>query len=78
MRQPKIGLLPLYLELYDNAMPEVRPRIDGFVATVAAELRNRGLDVVDAPVCRLKPEFAQAVRSFEESGAHAIVTLHLA
>lgn len=78
MKQPKVGLLPLYLELYDNAMPEVRPRIDEFLALITAELQKRGLDVVNTPVCRIKSEFAQAVRSFEEARADAIVTLHLA
>jgi len=78
MKQPKVGLLPLYLELYDNAMPEVRPRIDEFLSLIAAELQKRGLDVVDTPVCRIKPEFVKAVRSFEEAKADAIVTLHLA
>ena len=76
--QPKIGLLPLYLELYDSAMPEVRPRVDRFLDTIARELRVRGLEVVDAPVCRVKPEFERAIRSFEEAGADAVVTLHLA
>lgn len=78
MRKPKIGLLPFYLELYDRAMPEVRPRIDAFKDTIANELRERGLDVVDVPVCRIKPEFVKAVHTIEQSGADAIVTLHLA
>ncbi|MGC8861225.1 MAG: L-arabinose isomerase family protein [Armatimonadota bacterium] len=76
--QPKIGLLGLYLELYDDAMPEVRPRIDAFLETIASELCARGLDVVDGPVCRVKNEFQQVIRSFEQAGADAIVTLHLA
>ncbi len=78
MRQPKVGLLPFYIELYDKAMPEVRPRVDEFRATISSELRKRGLDVIDVPVCRTKPEFARAVKTIENSGADAIVTLHLA
>ena len=78
MRKPRVGLLPLYLELYDNAMPEIRPRIDGFLATIAGELRNRGIDVINVPVCRVKPEFERAVKTFEELAPDAIVTLHLA
>lgn len=74
----RIGLMPLYIELYDSAMPEVRPRIDEFLATIAGELRGRGLEVVETPVCRVKHEFEGAIRRFEASGAHAIVTLHLA
>ena len=62
MRKPRIGLLPLYLELYDNAMPEIRPRIDGFAATIAGEPRNRGIDVIDAPVTMIDvtPKGAQS------------------
>ncbi|MDH7600904.1 MAG: hypothetical protein QHI38_02000 [Armatimonadota bacterium] len=78
MRQPKVGLLPFYLELYDRAMPEVRLRIDEFRSTISTELSRRGLDVIDVPVCRTKLEFARAVKTIENSGADAIVTLHLA
>ena len=28
MRKPKVGLLPLYVELYDISVPEVRPAIN--------------------------------------------------
>ena len=78
MKKPKIGLLPLYLELYDNAMPEIRPRIDGFLQTIATQLQSKGLEVISAPVCRLKKEFTTAVRSFEQAKADAIITLHMA
>jgi len=78
MRKPKVGLLPFYLELYDQALPEVRQRIEAFRNTISQELRNRGLEVVDTPICRVKPEFIRAVRSIEEAEADAIVTLHLA
>lgn len=78
MRQPKIGLLPLYLALYDKALPDARARIDGFRETIIRELKKRGMDVVAAPVCRVAAEFELAVKSFEDSRADAIVTLHLA
>jgi len=78
MPNAKIGLLPLYLELYDKAMPERRTRMQSFYETIVAELEGRGIEVVTASLCRLKPEFEQAVQAFEESGADALVTLHLA
>ncbi len=74
----KVGLLPLYLELYDTAMPEVRPQVEQFRELIVAQLEKRGLEVVTAPVCRLEGEFAAAIRSFEDAQADAIVTLHLA
>ena len=76
--KPKIGLLPFYIELYDRAFPLARPRIEGFYATIAGELENRGLDVVTVPICRVKSEFAAAVKAFEEAQAECIITLHLA
>ena len=78
MVEPKIGLLPLYIELYDKAVPEARGRIDAFYETICGEMERRGVEVLRAPVCRLKNEFAAAVGSFEKAGAEAIVTLHLA
>lgn len=78
MTKPKIGLLPLYLELYDTAVPEARARVEAFYATIAEALETQGMEVVRTGVCRVKPEFAAAVKSFEDAGADAIVTLHLA
>jgi len=76
--RPKAGLLPLYLKLYDDSMPEKRPRVEAFYRQIAEALHQRGLEVLAAPVCRIKDEFQAAVRGFERDGARAIVTLHLA
>jgi len=78
MSNTKIGLLGLYLELYDNAMPERRKEVAVFYDTIASELSGRGVEVITADICRLKSEFADAVSLFEEENADAIVTLHLA
>lgn len=78
MRNPKIGLLPLYVELYDLTQPEIRPAIDEAHRHAAQRLRDCGLEVVDAPVCRLAAEFSEAVARFEQADVDAIVTLHLA
>ena len=76
--QPKVGLLPLYLKLYDDAKPDMRERIDGFLRVLAEQLGQRGLDVEAAPVCRVREEFKPAVAQFEEAACHLIVTLHMA
>ncbi|MCP4404760.1 MAG: hypothetical protein GY801_46605 [bacterium] len=78
MTYPTIGLLPLYLQLYDETSPNMRPRIEEFYKTIAAELEKRNISVLTSPVCRVREEFESAVNSFEHSGADAIVTLHLA
>lgn len=74
----KIGFLPLYVKLYDDVVPGVRPRMNAFYETVAQEFEKRGMEVVRSPFCRLKDEFKAAVSTFEAEGAEAIVTLHIA
>ena len=74
----KIGLLPLYLELYDETCAFMRPKIENFRDTIVKQLESRGLDMVCTPICRLQAEFAAAVKMLEEEGVCAIVTLHLA
>jgi L-arabinose isomerase len=78
MNKPKAGLLPLYLELYDKTTPEARPRIEAFYKMTAEKLREAGIDVEEAPVCRLAEEFSAAVTRFETAKADAIITIHLA
>lgn len=78
MKEERIGLLPLYLKLYDDTCPEMRPRIERFARTIADALTAEGLTVDCAPICRVEEEFRAAVAAFEQGGVAAIVTLHLA
>ena len=78
MSSATVGLLPLYLKLYDDRRPEIRGDFQPFLDLVTAGFKNRGVGVVQSGVCRLEPEFAVAVRQFEDAGADIIVTLHLA
>ena len=78
MRNPKIGLLPMYVKLYDISTPQMRPRINAFHALIAERLAASGLDVKNTDVCRTEDEFDKAVRFFENEDVDAIVTLHLA
>ena len=59
-------------------MPQARAALEPFLARVADGLRQRGLEIVVAPVCRRKDEFEAAVTALEAQGADCIVTLHLA
>jgi len=47
-RSSKIGLLPLYLKLYDDKLPEYRAGFDPLLATVTQGLTARGATVVAA------------------------------
>ncbi len=77
-RSPRVGLLPLYLKLYDDTTPEHREKFVPFMETVADGLASRGVDVVRSDVCRVADEFAEAVHVFEDRDVDCIVTLHLA
>ena len=75
----KIGLLPLYIELYDQVSPEVRPRMEAFYEEIAKQIEERGIDVERTEdFCRLEPEFEKAIADFEATKVDAIVTLHMA
>jgi L-arabinose isomerase len=78
LKKLKIGLLPLYIKLYDDSLPEMRKRINSFYKTIVSELEKRNLQVVSTQVCRIKSEFENTVRYFEKEDVDAIVTLHLA
>jgi len=77
IRKPKAALLPLYLELYDQCVPDARKAFDPFMANVAAGLAARGIDVQRCPVCRLEAEFRAAVEQLD-ANVDLIITLHLA
>lgn len=78
MKRIKVGFLPLYLDLYDKTCLYMRPRIEAFYKTVREKLRNNGLELIDAGICKLKQDFYNAVDSFETQEVSAILTLHLA
>lgn len=74
----RVGLLPLYVALYDESVPFLRPIVENYYAEAADALSKKGLDVMRVPVCRLKDEFADAIRAFETAGVDCIISLHLA
>ncbi|MBQ7248207.1 MAG: hypothetical protein IJS22_08990 [Lachnospiraceae bacterium] len=75
----KIGLLPLYIDIYDISSPHVRPRMQAFYERIAADFEGRGFNVVrTADFCRIRSEFEEAVDLFEKEKTDAIVTVHMA
>jgi L-arabinose isomerase len=78
MANPKIGLLPLYIALYDESLPELRHAFDDFRADIERGFARQGIAVVPAPICCVKSEFATALARFREEAVDCIVTLHLA
>jgi L-arabinose isomerase len=78
MEKVKVGFLPLYLKLYDDRAARVRPAIEEYRDNLVAALENTGIELVKADICRIAPEFKEAVAAFEREGVDAIVTVHLA
>lgn len=78
MKKAKVGLLPMYIKLYDDAWPELRLRVDVFYETIVSEFLKKGFDVIKVPICREKSEFEMAIKKFEQNEADVVVTLHLA
>jgi len=76
--RPRAGLLPLYLKLYDDCMPETRKEFEPFLAQVQEKLTAAGVDVVAADICCVAEEFDRAIEKFEKESADLIITLHLA
>ncbi|MFB3786987.1 MAG: hypothetical protein ACE15F_11540 [bacterium] len=78
-RQSRIGLLPLYLKLYDDTFPELRYEFDDpLIKAVLDGFEREGVETVMSGICRLAPEFRKAIRHFEQEDVDLIVTLHLA
>ncbi len=76
--QPRVGLLPLYLALYDEVSPEVRPERESFAQRVASKLEEGGLAVELAEVSCIRAEVEQAVTDLTSRGVDLLATLHLA
>ncbi len=78
MNRLKIGLLAMYVKLYDDSWSFMRERVNAFHNTIINEFEKRNIDVVSNNVCRVKSEFKDAILRFEEEDVDAIITLHLA
>ena len=74
----KVGFLPLYIELYDKVRSDVRSTMQENADKTAQKIRELDVEVVQAPICRVKSEFAAAVELFKKENAECIITLHLA
>ncbi len=75
----KIGLLPLFIKLYDDiARDNYRNNLEPFYAKIANKFKESGVEVVTSDFCRLKEEFASAVKMFEDADVDCIVTVHMA
>lgn len=75
--QPRVGIVPLYLDLYDQVKPEFRPRMEAFARQVAQRLSAGGLAVEVGAVCCVRAEAEKAVADVVSRGVDLLATLHL-
>ena len=75
---PRIGVLPLYLALYDEVAPRYRPRVEGFARRVASTLTAAGLTVELARICCVRADVQRAVAYLTSRDVDLLATLHLA
>ncbi|MGD9495393.1 MAG: hypothetical protein AB7Y46_03680 [Armatimonadota bacterium] len=75
---PHVGLLPLYIALYDEVRPEARPEMQAFADRVADALQGAGLRVERAPIACVRHEVEAAVRELMQRDVELVATLHLA
>ncbi|MCC6796923.1 MAG: hypothetical protein IT366_17525 [Candidatus Hydrogenedentes bacterium] len=73
-----IGLLPLYIELYDRVMPQMRPVFAPFLADIEGSFRRNSIEVRRESVCCTKTEVAVAVDRLENAQVDLLVVMHLA
>lgn len=78
MKKLKVGYLPLYIKLYDDANPDTRKPLVAYMETLISMLESQGLEIVRADVCRIKSEFDAAAELFNKEDVDAVITQHLA
>ncbi len=75
-RRPKIGLLPLMLELYDESAPELKLHQAQFARQIA-DVLSSAAEVSQAAVCNTRAQVDAAVADFEGEGCEGIIVVHL-
>ena len=74
MKKIRVGYLPLYIKLYDDADPHWRDPMVSCMNTLIAMVESQGIEVVRADeVCRVKAEFDRAAKKFNDAGVDAVI-----
>jgi L-arabinose isomerase len=77
MSKIKVGFLPLYIKLYDDAGVD-RSDMQSCMDTAISMLQSEDIEVIASDVCRIKPEFDAAAAAFSAADVDAVVTFHFA
>ena len=78
----RIGLLPLYLALYDEHRPDLRSSVERFRDRVLKTLSEiapaRQIELIDVPIATKRGDIDVASRRFSDARVELLLTLHLA
>lgn len=77
LRPPKVGVLPLYLALYEEAGPELRLDMETFARLVVERLQAQGLEVVLTRTCWFRQQVEAQVAALTAAEVDLLATLHL-
>ena len=75
-RLPRVGFLGLMLELYDTALPKLRPTQTKFAEELVAQMRGY-CEVVFPGICNTRGQVDGAIAEFEAMAADLVVVVHL-
>jgi L-arabinose isomerase len=75
-RKPRIGILGIMQDLYDDMIPGIAQRQEGYAAELAARLADAGEFIPSKPV-KYREDAERAMREFEDSDLDGIMVVML-
>jgi L-arabinose isomerase len=75
-RRPRIGILGIMQDLYDEMIPGIAVRQEGYAAELAASLSSVG-DFIPSKAIKFREDAERAMREFEQSGLDGVLVVML-
>ncbi len=75
---PRVGMLFLYIKLYDDSSLVPREPVERFKEELVGALIKRSVEPVASGICRTQEEVATALQQFRHRQVDALITIHLA
>jgi L-arabinose isomerase len=75
-RRPRIGVLGIMQDLYDDMIPGIAVRQEGYAAELAASLASVG-EFISAKAVKYREDAERALREFESSGLDGVLVVML-
>jgi L-arabinose isomerase len=75
-RKPRIGILGIMQDLYDDMIPGIADRQEGYAAELAAQLADVG-EFIPSKAVKYRADAERAVREFEDAGLDGVLVVML-